>query len=783
MLKRITLLLPVLLLLQVASAQSKITGTIVDEEQKPIEFVMIILSDTNDVFLKGEVSNDLGQFEIMCERGIYHLHISSGGDSIYNGKIEVDSIDISLGEIRFRPKSLDEVVVTAQKPIYGREFDKLIFYVENSPLKQGYDGLEVLKRSPKIQVNAQGDILMRNASVLVMVNGRRMTMSGQELASYLASLNSENIKSIEIQTSGGSETDAERAGGVVNIVLKKNPKGFQTTARTFYKYRDRNADQVVAGLNTQFSANKWYLYHRINYNTDRNKSTYHSALNYFSFNGRNENSGNLRNSKSSLINTFGTVYYPNSKHEIGVEGFVSNTESGRKGTEYLDVYDPALVARSRNDMLNADNTLFWNTTLNYTYRIDSLGSSLKVIGDIGNNAFDNNNEVDSRYEVGTNTDNHNQFVTDANSTFYNLQADWTRKSIRKWVLMIGSKAQHVDRSNMLNRFLELNGQWQDVPTGNENFRNAEWIAATYFNIAKTFREKHDVKIGFRGEYTDLTGQDYQNNTSVNRSYFNLFPSVYYGYKLKDENTLSFSYNRRIQRPSFRDLNPFVIKQNDFLYQIGNPNLKPQFSDHFDVTCQLEKQAFALFADVTNNLITGVYTNDTNVAYYQPQNFGQENRIGVEYNYYGYLTKWFYLNFYASAWHYYFQTGDLEFSRVVFYNSISTNIRFSKTFTLDLTHNYTSKNQFGIISGAYQYRLDLMLQKTFLKEALTLRVYVDDVFNTQRDKNTSVYSGFTVDFYQKPITRSYTLLMLYTFKNKGKMESKTVENDNENKGRL
>lgn len=764
-------------------AQNKISGIILDKNNVPFEYATVVLSDSSKKFVKDYLTDIKGFFEIECAKGKYFLTITYINDTLYFKELTIEQ-NMDLGIIVGKQaKQLQEVLITVSKPIIKQDFDKLVFSVENSTLKKGYDGLEVLKRSPKLQVSSQGDLLIRNNPVMVLINGRRLNMSGQELNNYLATLNSENIKSIEIQTSGNAETDAENNGGAVNIILKKVPKGFQTTARNYYEYREQDYGRFFSGLNTQFSQEKWFAYHRIGYNNDKNKSNYNSSLNYKSFDGKNVNEGNNKYKNTSLNNTLGAVYYPNSKHEVGLEFLLNNNNSDRIGFENLGIFNPSLSSQSNNHNTNKSKTNFWNATLNYSYKTDSLGSTLKIISDVGKYHFDNTNEVATIYQIGSNNNNTNQFNTNSISNIFNFQIDRNKIISQKWKYLIGSKLLYINRDNLLNQYLLNNNQWQNVPTGKQDFENKEWIWANYFSVSHSLKEKHNFKLGLRSEYTYLNGNDFVQNTKVRTLFFNLFPSFYYGYTIDENKTISANYNRTIQRPSFRDLNPFVIKQNDFLFQIGNPDLKPQFSNRFDVTFQTKKYSTSLFANFSENTITGIYSNTGNIVYYQPQNFGNENQIGADFSYYKNIAKWFYLNFYSSVWRYSFNMQNANFSKFVFSNSLNMVINLPKNWKFDLSHSYTSNNQFRVTDAAYQYQMDLMLQKSFWEGNGIVRFYAEDIFNTQRDKNKSIYQNFDFGFYQKRITRSFTLMFIYTFKNKGKIDAKSIENSNDNKQRL
>jgi hypothetical protein len=358
-----------------------------------------------------------------------------------------------------------------------------------------------------------------------------------------------------------------------------------------------------------------------------------------------------------------------------------------------------------------------------------------------------------------------------------------KKMFKDSEINIGIKFLNFSRSNEFVNLTFQNNNWIVGNNASENFNNQETILANYFSIAKKWNKKNSLKIGLRTEYTNLKGQDLIENTTVIQNYFDFFPNLFYSYKLPSTNIVSFSYSKRIQRPSFRDLNPFVIKQNDFLFQKGNPNLRPQYTNKIDVSYQIKKQTFSLYTNFTNDIIAGVYSIEGNVSSYQPKNFGRELQIGIDYSYYGDVNKWLYANFTTGLWNYQFELENLKPSRFAFSNSLNLNVKFSKTFFLDVSQYFISTNQFQVTKSAEQYKLDLALQKNILKSAGLIRIVLEDVFDTFRDKNISTYQNFDFQFFQKRITRSWTFMFIYTFKNSNKFNTKAIDNKNDNKSRL
>lgn len=762
--------------------QYTLKGKVVNQNKQPIEFIVASLLKNHTLYKAGIPTDSLGNFNFKAEKGTYQLILEQFGTEYYNNNLELNQ-DLDIGEITIDDALvLEGVTITGNKKIVERQFDKIVFNVSNSPLKEGYNGLEILKRSPGLRVNSQGRLLLRNENVLLMVNGRKMNFSPDELNNYLNSLNSENIKSVEIQTLAAAETDASNSGGVVNIILKKAPTGFQSIIKASYSYRDKDHAAYTGGIINQFGTDKWNIYNKINYSDNDNLSKFNSTTNFFTINGRNENFGESDNHNKNFNIITGVVFYPSQWHEIGAELYYSKSKVYRDGWENLMIYNTSHSATSNNISIYDNKNNFWNATLNYTYKLSDKGSSIKFIGDVGNNKLDNNNEVSTKYTFGSLIDNYYRYLTDANSNFINLQVDWLHKLDKDWEFTLGTKYARVNRNNLLNVFINENNIWTPT-TGNQDFDNKEQVFANYISVAKQWQKKHNLKLGLRTEYTNISGLDNAHNTLVNKNYFDLFPSVFYSYAVKENQNISFSYARRITRPSFRDLNPFIIKQNDFLYQTGNPTLQPQYTDKVDLSYSLKNHSFSLFGSFSKDLIIGVYSVNNNINYYKPQNFGKSKMVGFAYSYNGNLTKWLYTNISAGTWYYDFEIQNTTHQRFSYYNTLSLQVKFNKTFFLDITNDYTSESQNSVVEFNYQYGLDLAIQKNILQNAGVIRLSWDDIFNTQRDRNVSRYENFDFHFYQKRISRYPILTFTYSIKNKNKINNKNIQKGNDNINRL
>jgi hypothetical protein len=776
-LKLLTLFL--LLICLSASAQLKLSGKVIDGESKPVVFTSIILLTNDSVFYKNELTDKEGRFAITVKPGEYIFKLTMLGKLLYRRQLHLTE-NTDLGDLRVNTvNELNQVTVSGSKPVIEQDMDKLIFNVENSPLKKGYTGLDVLARTPKLQVNSDGAILLRNKTPSLYVNGRQIQLAGQDLVSYLSGLNAEMIKSIEVQTIGSAETDASANGGVVNIILKKPAKGFTSNLTTSYTYRKGNTWSDYGGLNTNYGSDKWNFYSKISYGKDNDFGTYTNAKTFST--GINDAAGSFTGDKRTINLLGGIVFYPNSNNEFGAELYYNNGRGVYNTSEQLNVYDPGLSSTSNNYRIEDFTNKAWYGTLNYTYKLDTLGSILKFIGDAGHNQNLSDNSTNTDYTFGDFPSSLTRYDINPTSDYYIAQADLTQKYHKGFLLRAGLKFSSVNRKNLLATTIIPDSL--SVNDDQENFTNTEDISAGYITFSGKFDPKNSFRIGLRSEYTDFTADNLLNDQKVTQHYIDFFPRIYYGYTIAADKTLSLSFFRSIQRPSFRDLNPFITKENDYSYIEGNPDLKPQFTNSIDLSYQLAKQSISFYANHTEDLIAGVYSNVGNVTYYKPTNFGKQSQYGFDYSYYSDIAKWLYTNASLGAYYYTFENGELHPSQYSFNSNIYARFKLAKTWSADLLNVFNSRFQNYVVSAAPQYRLDLSLQKDIFSGKGMLKLACNDVFNTQHDKNFSTYDDFTLDFYQKRRTQSFMLMFVYNLNSNHKIKNKSVDSNNDIKGRL
>ncbi len=775
----------------VCQSQKSVSGFVVDKNNLPIEFANVFIQKTDeDAKVFGATTNEKGAFNISFnEKNIhkeYKITVRFIGFNTWSKRITLDKA-IHLNKIILKEKlsELKEVVITSKAPTITKKEDKIIFNIQNSPLNSGYDGVELLKNTPSVWVDENENISIRNEIATVLINGRKVNMSGDNLATYLANLNSDAIKSIEVQTNKGANTDATSTGGIINIILKRKSLGFKSQINVRYNYKGGEYYTLSPGININYGTEKWNMYGSYNLSLIDNFSDHINDV-FFNELDRHNRSVRMKETETSR-NSFklGLVREINKKHNLGVEVF------GRFNNTYLSDYGNAfyyfedrLSDKGVNNLLGNSNKYNINGLLNYSWKISSK-DKLNTFIDYTTNTSENNNTVTTTYEENTFEDNVNKFDSDTKTTIYAIQTDYIKSLKGKAKIELGVKFAYSDRdNNLVSRFLE-NDDFIINTAQLANFNYKENIAAAYASFDKTFKEKNYLKVGVRVEHTDLNKTNRVNNSSIKQSYTSFFPSVYLSRKVTSKNTLSVSYSRSLRRPSFRDLNNDIRKINDFQFVLGNPDLEPEFVDKYEVGYQFKKNNISFFYSKTNEAINGVYFLEEAISFYKKFNAGAQVQYGIEYNTSQKINKWWYLNFSSYLFNRKFidEQERSMFERATLGVSFFNNFKINKTTSIDLSGRYRSPKADAFFEASEYYSMNFGVKKMFYKKRMSLRIDFRDIFNSLEYKNKREFINYSTVAKTKLITQFISLRLSYNFSNNKKILRKKNKSKNENYRRL
>lgn len=764
----------------VQSAQ--VTGSLLDEQGKPMMYATASLLNAQDsTLVKGAISNEAGVYTFEhIKTGSYIIKASTVGYEKAVSKpftVTTSSANINLPQIKLQPNthSLNAVSIVASKPLIEQRSDRVVLNVAGSVLAAGNSAMDILERAPGVSVDKDDNISLKGKQgVTVMLNDKLTYLTSAQLATLLRSTDGNTIQSIDIISNPSAKYDASGNSGIINIKLKKNRQtGTNGSITTGFGYGKYGKDNETLQLNHK--EGKLNLFGTFSHNdnkrsqdidirrivTDGAEKTYFNQFTAMPQSNHNNSYRIGADYDLSDKNTFGVVVSGYFNSELD-----ANTTRTYIGPDFIRV-DSSLNTISAIDQKYKNIAV----NVNDTWKLDTAGQQLNI--DLDYSKF--KNEVNAHYTT-------NFFLADGSmqhpaAFLGNLtpstidirtaKVDYTLPITKSIKFETGAKFSDVKTDNDLQQSLVDGGQYLRT----NHFVYDEKIDAGYVNFSKDFN-KTSVQMGLRGEYTrsNATGDSLDVRQVVARHYFNLFPSVFVNHTINDKNEIGVSYSRRIDRPQYDNLNPFVYNLDPYTYQKGNPYLKPQYTNNFELNYTYNKSiTLSLGYSRTTDVISEIPGADpkTKIGFVTSQNL--ETQINYSANLFApyTITQWWSGNVNATAFYLGFKSNGLEGGNLD-RGQTAYQLRANETFTpikgyrFELTGNYQSALTYALFYVKPQYSVDAGVSHSFLNKKANLKLSVSDIFNTRRNDVTSNYQSVDFDIRQKRETRIARLTFTYNF---------------------
>jgi len=793
------------LLNQSAAGPAKIllSGSIVNPEGQPVPFATVTLME-NNVQVNGGISSEQGAFQfahLLEGNKSYQLKLSSLGYETLKINFQQLASDLNpkvFGKIILTPiaKNLKEVNISGNQKVIEMDGSNIVFNVSKSINAQGSNALELLGRAPGVTVGSDNNISLNGKSgAAILIDGKQTYLSGREIAELLKSMSSSDIKSIEIISSPGAKYDASGTAGIINVkTLKSNIQGFSaaTTTGVSYGVYLRNNQDIslnyrknrlnLYGNYSHFIGNYSYLYgaDRIQENKFYNSFT---------------DDIDKRNKMGSRL---GADYAIDKKQTLGIllngnflfGGGITDTRTqiGEAGSQRIDQ-----VLTAINDYYY-QQTQRYNMNLNYKYE-DTLGRIINFDADYGDFRKRAGNLQSNTYTAGQviESDNLYRSLNAIDIGLWALKADYT-SNLWKGKLETGAKYSSVNTDND-SRFLEIqtDGEMLD-PTRSNRFAYREKIAAAYINYRKDFG-KWQLQGGLRVEHSASRGNLDQRSPiagdqkSTSRHYTNLFPFFSAAIKPSASNSFSLSYSRRIDRPAYQNLNPFIYLLDELSFWQGNPFLQPQLSHRLLFQYAYKSSTIVgLSYTRTNNFSVEVTdTIDQTRIVMVPRNLGIQDHLALTLNQSINPYSWWSMNFNGTLFRLH---NDIDFGarrkldlkQLAARFSLLQNFKLPGHFNAEITGFYNSRK----LSGANQFpnatsQIDLGLQRSFMANKAILRLVFSDIYKGSKATSVQQVAGLYIRNYSYFETRQVKLNFSYRFSNgnsKGpRSRSSALENEN------
>ena len=777
----------------VATAQKTtgiIKGIIKNGTGNGLAICNILLQQKDSITAKGSITDSTGAYRLEARPGAYFITASlTGFETVTTAAFTVkDNEEIVLPDITLKAtaKDLDAVTVTAKKKLFEMLPDRMVMNVENSVLATGNTVFDVLRRAPAVTVDKDDNIKLKGAVSQIFIDGKPSYMSGQQLTDYLKSLPADAVSKIEFITNPSSKWDAAGVSGIINIKLKKNQAyGLNGTANVgggIGRYA-----KVNGGFNLNYRQNKLNLFassytgHGVSFNeltlnsilNNNGVITYQDRSNYWH--------------PTSTYNSFkaGADYSLGKNSTIGVlyRGNVNNTDARTdNSTTFRNAArQPLSYVESIKQETDRGRNHFFN--LNYKAMLDTLGSELNVDADyamyknsstdVNENYFYNGNWQTTRPQYLFRN------IQPATATIKAFKADYTKFFKAKIKLETGFKLSKVSSDNdLLVDSMMATKSWQKDYTRSNHFVYDEAIYAAYANVSKTFG-KTSLQAGIRAEQTNSTGNSITINRTDKRSYLDWFPTVFISQELSSNHQLSFSYSRRINRPGYQSLNPFVNFVDPFTYMVGNPYLRPSYSNSFEVKHGYKQFLFTSFSYrrstdvqtmvVRQNKATGVTTSTT-------ENANSSDYLRLDFTASIPVTKWWSSdNSIGVAYGRDYSTiQDFSFNTKAFGADLSTSNNFTlpKNYKIQSSFYYSLPTRDGIARVRSSYALDAGIQKQIWNNKATLKLTAYNIIGPSAYRSHLVSDELNVVWKNKWEGRKLMVSFVYKFGNNGVKASRS-----------
>jgi ferric enterobactin receptor len=765
-----------------AQAMAAISGVVQGPTNTPLEFATVILHRAADsVVVKTEFSDAAGAFQLDAAPGRYLVSaMQVGFERRWTTPFELPAAGVVLPALVLRSNAataLQEVTVIGQKPLFEREADRTVVNVEGSTLAAGNTTLDVLARAPGVTVNNDNLALRGKQGLLVLIDGKRQPMSGAELADYLRSLPAEQVRSIELITNPPAKYDAQGGAGIIAINLKKDQRqGSNGTANLGYGRGVHG--RFTTGLSTNYRRKKVNLFGTYNYSDRRSYSVLTMLRSYYQQGeqtgaSEQESYNRLQNQAHNWRTGLDYSLTPRTVLGMAVSGLVR--QGNNLGTNANTFYgaNGSFTSAAHSDSYRNVNTPNFTANLNFRHSFADSSRSRELSGD-ANYA---NYRTSRQQGLTTMTDGPlpapTSLIGDQTGklTIQSAKVDYLHPLPGQRQLEMGAKASAVASDNDV-LFTRTEGGQTSIDLNQTNrFRYEEYISAAYLSFAQTW-PKTKLQAGLRGEQTRATGRQDVGNEGFSRNYLQLFPSGSLTRTLSDKHTLAFSLSRRVDRPSYGQLNPFRIYLDATTYGSGNPDLVPQTSYNLEVT-HTYRQKFSTGLSYSN-------TSHPIIDVVQPESatssFIVSRPVNLETQHYFALTLtaplelrkgW---NLYNNVVVYYAQFAgslagtSLNKGRPAFTLSSNSTTVLPKGWTLDLNASYQSREQYGFIDASPSGQLTLGAQKSLWDRKGTFKLNVTDVLYTNISRGTSAYDNYVERFRQHGDSRVATLTFTYRFGN-------------------
>lgn len=788
-------------------AQAVLTGTVNNSSNTPVAYAIVRLQ---------RLPGDPQQVLQTDSSGSFRFTRLPAGEYVLNAVVtgyQAATLHFNLHRdtvvnITLQPSNtrLGEVTVTAGKPAIENTPDKLVYNVASNITAAGSNVLEAIGKVPGIKVNDNEISITGKGAVKVMVNDRLVQLAGIDLIRYLKSMSASQISKIELIKNPSAQYDAEGNAGLINITTRQrksegysgtvqaNAKGWLHNPAVVYGTRNYEAVNINATLN--YNTARWSAFGSINLDQDQHLEGFRTTIYYPKQTWIQSDTGKYTYLNANIIAgadyrisrnaTIGLIYQGGKNVYDGsdrVNNPVFDNATGKPDSimKTYATYRPIADNHSINlhSAINFDTTgrrLLLNADYFSYYRTDRSD-------------FESNNYLGDNITHPSGTtryyDDNKQRIH-----IYTLKADMELPT-RFAKFLVGGKLTFIDTySNAFYYKKDSADRLEYDKNLSNEFDYKENTQALYVSMN---REQGNWKYeaGLRGELTQTTGYSYTLDQRTTRKYFRLFPSLSVSWQANKNNSLAFTVGRRINRPSFWNLNPFKSLYTAYSYGEGNPSLNPEYNTNIELSHTFRNRlTSALFFNKTDDGFNNVTiaSADTNLVYTIPLNFIRTYRYGISESVSFTVFNWLDNNNQVTLYHTDARSAIPQVASISgwgAYLATNNNIYFNrdKTFAgaINCWYQFPEVNHIGR-SDAY-FKLDIGVKASVMKKKVDIALTMNDIFQSSAMTINSTINGARQQLSNFQLNRYLLLGISYRFGSKAAKQPAGDTGNQEERGRV
>ena len=760
------------------TAMGTLFGELRDESgTQPLEFATIALYSVRDSMLvTGGITDMAGTFSFDVRPGRYYLKaqfIGFGEKTIDGIQVGRNNLNVDLGTITLEESEvrLDEITVQGERTEMELRLDKKVYNIGKDLSNLGGSASDLLANLPSMEVDVDGNVSLRGSeNVQILIDGKPSNLIGLSGSGGLSQLQGNLIESVEVITNPSARYDAEGGAGIINIILKKErAKGFNGSFQLQTGYPASHGASVNVNYRTGWI--NWFVNYGVTFRRSPSEST--TDIYEPSADSTYEDQFRERNRESLSQNIrFGSDIYLNKKNIITLSASYRNSDEENRTYTYFDYFDAnrAIVGNRLRKDFEEEDDLNWQYALNFTRNFNRKGQKLTF--DL---QYQDSNEVEqSEFDDTDPSNDSDKSLNDNGEKRTLVQWDYVQPFSRTGVIEGGMRYTF---RNIYNDFL-VEGEtspdvYEEVPEFTNNFNFEEGVLAGYIMVSNSI-DKFSWQVGTRLEQTDLKTELIQTSERNDQNYLNFFPSANLTQKLSEEQSLQLSYSRRISRPRYRSLNPFTSLSNPRNIYRGNPNLRPQFTNSYELGFLINKENSSIYYGIyhrhTDDVVQRIQTLVDGIFYLEPQNLAVQNDLGMELN----ISKEFSRNFRTTGNFNLFNSKtegeDLFANATDFAFRLGSFYKNDKFLNAQMNLYYRAPRKTTQGKTLSMSNVDIGLSRDVMKKNGTLSMNVRDLFNTRKYRSSTTTETFSTDgVYQRRKGPTFVLSFTYRLNQSNKHE--------------